>query len=168
MSAEPDRSVDPSDSGKQMTELPEAQAGFHRPSVHTLLFWHLRMSDSVPKGGPIIVRRIKSPGVGLLFPPGHVSGSPPARSEADFPNRALPRNGASGRRCSAPALPRIPAQRYCVFRRKPDTNPIRSRTAFRFKADSIPSKPARPGAIQGQSRSWHEGACVNSENRPLS
>jgi len=34
-SAEPDRSVDPSDSGKQMTELPQAQAGFHRPSVHT-------------------------------------------------------------------------------------------------------------------------------------
>ena len=42
-----------------MTEILHVQAGFKRPSLNTLLFWPLRMSDSLPKDGPIIVRRTK-------------------------------------------------------------------------------------------------------------
>jgi hypothetical protein len=59
-----------------MTEILHVQAGVHRPSVNTLLFWPLRMSDTMPKDGPIIVRRTKPQGVALPPPPELTGQSP--------------------------------------------------------------------------------------------
>ena len=70
-----------------MTEILHVQAGFHRPSVNTLIFWPLRMSDSMPKDGPIIVRRTKHPGVALPPPP-ELTGQSPDDSNLPAPAQA--------------------------------------------------------------------------------
>ena len=70
-----------------MTEILHVQAGFKRPSLNTLLFWPLRMSDSMPKDGPIIVRRTKHPGVALPPPP-ELTGQSPDDSNLPAPVQA--------------------------------------------------------------------------------
>jgi hypothetical protein len=67
-----------------MTEILHVHAGFHRPSVNTLLFWPLRMSDPMSKDGPIIVRRNKPQGVALPPPP-ELTGESPSDSALPVP-----------------------------------------------------------------------------------